>query len=592
MEIRISILKTMMYVLFLGIIFRMGYLQLHQSDRYLRQSEDNRLRVNEINPVRGLIYDRKGRILVENTASYSIVARPRSILNSPESVSLLRAIFSEDTTNGWEDAARKYIDRRPEIRLKRDISFAGLAATEANKYFLPGIDIRVESKRLYPYRSATHIIGYLGEISASELEQYQGFRTGDIMGKKGIEKSYNLQLFGQRGCQVVEVDVAGRTVRSCTEADNYMPINGCDIHLTIDLELQMLAEQLMSGLQGAVVAMDPNNGDILAMASAPDYDPSIFSGLIEQEQWEILLNHPGKSLLNRCIQGTYPPGSTIKMAILAAALEEKVVTPNNVIFCPGGMQMGNRYFNCWKEGGHGNISAVKAIEQSCDTYFYNMGLELGMDKMAEYLRKFRFGVQTGIDLENENLGLVPDSLYMNRRYGSGKWSRGHLLNTSIGQGDLLVTPLQLAVFCSAIANGGYLVQPHLLKGMVYHEPDQWEGYKPTKKKIDGISSETFDILKRGMLRVVQGEFGTAHWLYDPRINAAGKTGTSQNPHGEDHALFIGFAPFEKPAIAVCVVVEHGEHGSTAAAPIVMKLMRLYLQIEELKQPSQAAKIVG
>ena len=592
MEFRIKILRILAIVLLGGILIRLGYLQLYQGERYLRQSEDNRLRVVDTNPVRGLIYDRRGRIIVENTPSYSIVSAPVSILNNPQTLALMREIFNEGEDNDWETTARKYIDSRPEIKLKRDIEFASLAAVEANGYFLPGISVKVESKRLYPYRTAVHIIGYLGEISLSELFQYKGFTAGDIVGKKGIEKSYNTQLFGRRGCYVVEVNASGQAIRRIQGGDNIPSVNGSNIHLTIDLELQMLAEELLAGKQGALVAIDPNNGDILAMASAPDYDPVVFSGVISREDWESLINHPGKPLLNRCIQGTYPPGSTIKMAILAAALEEGLTTPERRIFCPGHMQLGKRTFGCWKEGGHGQVNLLMSIEQSCDVYFYQLGLDLGIDKMAEYLKKFGFGAATGIDIENELNGLVPDSSYMNRCYGEGKWTKGHLLNIAIGQGDLLATPLQLVVYCAAFANGGKIVVPHLLKGIVYHNPDKWKGYKPSYDKIEGVSAMTFDLIRRGMYDVVQGEHGTAFWLMNPDFTVAGKTGTAQNPQGDDHAFFIGFAPYDNPVIAVCAVVEHGEHGSTTAAPMVMRIIERYLQYEIPGERSISNKTVG
>ena len=579
-------------ILFGGIFIRIGYLQLYQGDRYLKQSEDNRLKVVDLSPVRGLIFDRLGRIIVENTPSYSIVSAPTNILDNPQTMFRLRKIFREPDDNGWENSARKFIDKRPEIKLKRDIEFASLAAVETNRYFLPGISVKVESKRFYPYHTAVHIIGYLGEISSSELSLFKGSRAGDIVGKKGIEKSYNQQLFGQRGYEIVEVNACGHEIRGVQGRDNLPPMNGSDIHLTIDLELQMLAEDLLSGKQGAVVAIDPNNGDILAMASAPDYNPEVFAGVIRKDDWESLVQNPGKPLLNRCIQGTYPPGSITKMVILAAALEEELVTPQRKIFCPGYMQLGRRTFRCWKEGGHGSVDALKAIEQSCDVYFYQLGLELGINKMAEYLNNFGFGVNSGVDIENESAGLVPDSSYMNRRYGEGKWTRGHLLNIAIGQGDLLVTPLQLAVYCAALANGGKIVVPHLLKGMVYHNPDKWKGYKPSFHKIEGVSARTLDILRQGMLNVVAAEHGTASWLKNPNLAVAGKTGTAQNPHGEDHALFIGFAPYENPVIAVCAIVEYGEHGSTTAAPIVMKIIKRYLRDKIPDERSMSDKTVG
>lgn len=592
MEWRIKILKAAMVVLFAALLLRVGYIQLHLGERYMRQSEENRLRVKDIDPLRGLIFDRKGRIMVENRPGYTIVGTPSAVLKNPQTLSKLRDAFCEPEDNGWETLAAKRLNKQAEIRLKRDIEFAQLAAVEASMLFLPGIEVKVESKRHYSQRTAAHILGYLGEISSGELSSYKGFLAGDIVGKYGVEKIYNSLLFGQRGFHVIEVDAAGNKIRDVRGIKDIPAVNGSDIYLTIDLDLQRLAEELLEDKSGAVVALDPSNGDILAMVSAPDYDPEVFSGMVRPEDWNMLVNHPGKPLLNRAVQGTYPPGSTVKMAILAAALQEGVITTEQTFHCPGYYQLGERNFKCWREAGHGHIKALPAIEQSCDVYFYNLGLMLGIDKMAEYLRNFGFGAPTGIDIEGEASGLVPDSAYKNRRWGEGKWTRGHLLNTAIGQGDVLVTPLQLAVFCAALANGGYLPEPHLLKGTVYRNPDYWKSWKPSMRKVEGVSPEAFDILRRGMNLVVQGEHGTAHWLMNPNLEIAGKTGTAQNPHGEDHAWFIGFAPFEDPVIAVCALVEHGEHGSTSAAPIVMKIIHRYLQLEKPKKPPSVIRTVG
>ena len=565
---------------------------MYLGNKYLQQSEKNRLRVEEEDPIRGFIYDRKGRLLVENAPSYIITSSPANVLQNAETLALLREIFYDEEDYGWEDYARKNYTRQREIKLKRDIEFASLAKVEANKLFLNGIDIKVEPKRRYPYRTATHILGYLGEISSEELSSFKGFQPGDIVGKKGVEKAYNSLLFGTKGYTVYEVDVQGNKITMAASVPSVKPLHGSDIYLTIDLELQSLAEELLKDQVGAVVAIDPKNGDIFAIASSPDYNPEYFSGVVEPAHWNELVSDTSKPLLNRTIQGTYPPGSVTKMAILAAALEEGVVTTKERITCGGFLQLGRRPFKCWNEGGHGSVNAQQAIERSCDVYFYQMGLRLGIDKMAEYLRRFGLGKSTGIDIENEMPGLVPDSSYMDKRYGANKWTRGHLLNTAIGQGDILVTPLQLACYCAGLANRGKIPVPHLFRGVLYHNPDKWEAHESSFRSINGISTNTWDLIVAGMYDVVQGEKGTAHWLNDPKIQIAGKTGTSQNPHGEDHAWFIGFGPFENPQIAVCALVEHGEHGSTSAAPIVFKIIKRYLQLSSQKTPPVRAKAVG
>lgn len=594
MGYRAKILKIVYPILFLAVLARLGYLQLNLGKKYLIQAEENHLRVIDVDPARGFIFDRKGRLLVANDPSYSIVSEPQNLLKNPAAVTELRRIFNESSQSNWENQARKNINRAGELKLRRDVDFATLAAVESNRLFLPGIDVKIESKRSYPYKTAIHILGYLGEINQNELQAYGNFQPGDIVGKRGIERTYNSLLFGQKGYKAVVVDASGNRLSDTKGVKAVEPMNGNDIYLTIDLDLQILAEDLLTGESGAVVAMDPNTGEILAMASAPDYNPEFFSGVLKQENWESLLNNPKKPLLNRCIQGTYPPGSVIKMAILAAGLEEKVISPETRVTCHGFMQFGNRPFKCWKwkDGGHGSVNALQAIEQSCDVYFYQLGIKLGITRISKYLKKFGFGSITSSDIEGELKALVPDSSYMDKRYGVRGWTKGQLMNIAIGQGDLLVTPLQLAVYCATLANRGKMPTAHLFKGVLYHNPDKWEGYSPALKPVEGISQSTYDILLQGMYEVVQGSRGTAHWLMDKEIQVAGKTGTAQNPHGDDHAWFIGYAPIDKPQIVVCALVEFGEHGSSAAAPIVMKLIKQYLVISNPKALPLSAKAVG
>lgn len=590
---RLILVKAAMVLLFTGLLVRIGYLQLYLGEKYNRQSSENRLRVEEIDPVRGLIYDRKGRLLVENRPGYTVMGIVSALSNNSNTFQKLDSILDGGNIVDWRSLIEKKSNRRPEIRLKRDIKFNQLAAIEASMIFLPGINVKVESQRYYPYQTATHILGYPGEISLNELEAFKGFQAGDIVGKKGIERSLNSLLFGQRGFKVIEVDAVGNKIREVEGLkDNIPSVNGNDVYLTIDLDIQRYAEQLLDGKNGAIVAIDPTNGDILAMASTPSYDPAIFTGVLHPEEWNDVINNPDKPLLNRAIQGTYPPGSAIKMAILAAGIEEGIVTENEKIVCPGYLMVGNRPFKCWNQSGHGAVNARQAVERSCDVYFYTLGLELGIDRMAKYLRAFGFGSSTGIDIDGENSGLIPDSDYMNRRFGKGNWTLGNLSNIAIGQGDVLVTPLQLATFCAALANSGYLVKPHIFRGTVNRNPDYWIGNQPELKKIEGISEKTMNLIREGMFLVVQGEHGTAKWLANPNVQIAGKTGTAQNPHGEDHALFIGFAPYDNPTIAVSAIVEHGEHGSSMAAPIVVKIIQKYLQLSGIEKTPAGIRTVG
>jgi len=592
MENRIKILKIVVLLLFTGLICRIGYLQLYQGQKYFRQSEANRLRLEECDPVRGAIYDRKGRLLVDNSPCYTIVTTPANIIKNPRIIDLLKQVFNEPDNREWEETARKNLTRSPELKLKRDVEFADLAAFETNRLFLPGVEVKIETKRRYPQKIAAHAFGYLGEISQSELVSFKNFLPGDIVGKKGLEKAYNAELFGEKGYAVYEVDAVGNKLAEAADVRGIDPVNGSDLYLTLDLDLQLYAEELLGERNGSIVAIDPRNGEILVLASNPGYDPEDFSGVLDNDTWQDMLNDPDKPLLNRALQGVYPPGSVIKMAIMAGALEEKLVTPGEKVTCIGFLQMGNRPFKCWNKKGHGRISSVNALEQSCDVYFYHMGLRLGVDGLSKYYRKFGLGSPTGIDIEGEASGLVPDSTYMNRRYGPRGWTKGHIMNISIGQGDLLVTPLQLACYCAGLANRGKIPKPHLIKGILHHEPDKWEDIPTTFKNIEGISPQTWDIIMQGMYEVLQGPRGTAHWLMDRDIEIGGKTGTAQNPHGDDHAWFIGFAPFDDPQIAICALVEHGEHGSSAAAPIVVKIIQRLLKPSKVDDQPMVFKPVG
>jgi penicillin-binding protein 2 len=425
-------------------------------------------------------------------------------------------------------------------------------------------------------------LGYIAEISEEEKKRFPNREAGDIVGKSGIERAYEDLLAGRKGYHYLIVNAVGQITGELV--DKYIPPqrNG-NLYLTIDLELQILAEELLEGKRGAAVALDPNNGEILAIASTPKYDPEVFTGVLRSEDWQQLQTDPDVPLLHRAIQSGYPPASTFKMVTLTAALEEGFITEDYEDNCTGSYKFG-RIYHCFKSDGHGKLTPVQAIEQSCDSFFYRLGHALGVDKLGHYMRIYRFGSLTGIDLENETEGIAPDSAYLDRRYGAGEWSPGLALNIAIGQGEILATPLQLAHYCGILATGGLKAVPHLFLEM-HLEDEESIQFQRRVSQVD-LKPETFELLRNGMRRVIGGEDGTAKWLEDPNWHMAGKTGTAQNPHGEDHALFIGFAPFENPVIAVAVVVENVGFGSTHAAPIAIKLMRRYLKIMQIPESVQ------
>jgi len=562
----------------LVLVFRLARLQLIQADQYLRQSQTNRVRVVEKPPLRGLMLDRHERLLVDNYPSYTLMAVPRVVRQNPEMRDTLLAITGLDSVE-----FEKRLNKIPgnwytPVRMLRDVSFEMMAAIEERRARIPGVHFRVEVKRAYPNPIASHTLGHIGELLDHRVKEYPGYQEGDIVGLAGLEQRWNQLLTGQRGYDYLEVDAKGRVIGPIPGMDDQLPSPGSDLVLTLDYELQELAEQLLDSTAGSAVAIEPATGEVLVLASVPDYPPETFADALLPQEWKALQDDPQKPLLHRAIQGMYPPGSTFKMAVLAAGLESGTISTRWETVCNGGYQLGRRFFKCWNHAGHGEVSHRLSIESSCDVYYYLIGRQMGIDVFHEYTSRFPFGRVLGIDLPHEKAGILPSKEYLDKQYGGG-WTDGHLFNISIGQGDVLVTPLQAATYAASLANGGWWIDPHMVKYTKdddrYLEPDL-----PLERHETGLSKRVIGIVRDDMLAVTEGARGTASWLYDPRLQVAGKTGTSQNPHGEDHALFVAFAPFEDPQIAVAVVVEHGEHGSTAAAPIAYKLIRQYLGLDE------------
>ncbi len=564
---------TVVFVAIYALIgFRLFAMQVINRPNFLKKSEANRIRVEAIEPSRGGIFDHDGNLLVENRPSYTVFARPWTIKKNPATISLLSQYLEIPAKTLRERIGKRGWYSFSPIPVQHDIEFPVIAALEVRRVNFPGVEFGLEAKRAYPLPEAVHLLGYVGERSKNEDNQTQG-RFG-LVGKHGMEVIYEEWLGGKAGVRYVQVDVSGKTLGAAPNMPSIPAENGGDVYLNIDGDLQRLAYELMDGRVGAVVAIRPDDGGILTLLSLPDYDPSIFSGVMSQETWKDISTDPGHPLLNRALQGQYPPGSTFKMVNLAAGIEEGLVNDRTTYICNGGLQIGNRFFSCWRKGGHGVVDQKKSIKESCDVFYYNVGMDLGADRMADYARRFGFGSVTGVDFDVEKSGIAPDSKYLDIRYGKGQWTRGQEANISIGQGDVLVTPIQLAVFTAAIGTG-YVVKPRIADRLVNKSTGETQYIHPSKSKLD-ISESTRLKLKENMRSVVNEAHGTAYWLRRWDMVFSGKTGTAQNPHGEDHALFVGFAPFDEPKIAVAVVVENGEHGSTAAAPIVCKMMEEYL----------------
>ena len=582
------------------LLLRFIYLQIIKGEEFRILSEKNAVRLTGIKAPRGLILDRNKKLLVDNRPSFNL----KIMLEDAGDVNETVAKVSQMMDIPFEDLMKKISDAgqgafyKPVV-LQDDISRDHLAIIEAHKFDLPGVFIDIEPTRHYIYkRTASHLLGYLGEVNNDELlsGKYPNVKTGDSIGRYGVEKSFETYLQGKRGGRQIEVDANGRTIKGLKKVE---PITGLDLKLTIDLDLQQTAEKMLEDKHGAVVALDPNTGDVLVMASAPSFDQNDFVGGINSKKWKALMSDRGKPMTNKAIQGEYPPASTYKIITSIAALEEKVIDIHTTTFCPGFFKYGNRVYRCWNKNGHGNVSVMEAITQSCDVFYYQAGDKVGVDALAKYAMGCGFNKKTGILLEDERKGLIPTSSWKKKRFNE-PWHRGETLSIAIGQGYDLVTPLQMAVFIAAVGNGGTLYRPRIVSAI---EGSQGNLIKEIPIEVTGklpAGKKTLEIVQKGLLDVVETDRGTAKRIRLKHVKIAGKTGTAQvfsvksgdklktehlDFYLRDHAWFICYAPAENPVIAVSVLIEHGAHGSTAAAPIAAALIGQYINdpsVEEIE----------
>lgn len=570
--------------LFIILVARLAYLQIFSWDTYYRESERNRVRDVVIEAPRGLLLDRNGEIMVDNRPAYSVSVIPYEFLESRSATSLLASILNESSVELVKAVRKEKIGNFSAVKVKRHIDFSVLSSIEEYRLDLPGVFYAVDSKRYYPAGiRAPHLFGYLSEITRDELSQVEDreYRMGDLIGKNGIEIIYEPYLRGQSGVKYIEVDVLGREVRELPELAGSSPQSGKNLYMTIDADVQRYLEKAMEGKRGAAVVLDPSNGEVLAIMSKPDYDPEIFSNPLTPEIWSALINNEEHPLYNRACQSLYPPGSIYKLVLAAAGLETGLIDLEETVTCYGSYRLGRRQFKCWKEKGHGEVNLLDAIQQSCNVYFYKKGLDVGLANWSKFSRFFRFGSKTGIDLPNEGSGLVPDAVYFDAKYGVKKWTRGLTLNLAVGQGELLTTPLQMAYFAMIVGNEGTAFRPHLVRKI--EDPNTGESIEPgrERRQIVGISKSTYRTIKQGMYLVVNGPHGTGRASWVRGLNVCGKTGTAQNPHGNSHAWFIGFAPKDNPKIAFCVMVENGGGGGAVAAPIARGILTTYFRDNQL-----------
>ncbi|MDI6767740.1 MAG: penicillin-binding protein 2 [Bacteroidota bacterium] len=567
---------TAIGIVFFVFLARLIQLQVLYADVYGKKSEENSIRQIARTPIRGLMFDLNGTLIVDNGPAYSITITPAEFRMS--GLTLLSNILRTDTQiikEKFEKGIR--YNRFTPTKIKRDIDFKTLSLIEENKDRLPGVDYQIESKRFYPTKSkATHLYGYTKEISDQQLlEMGNEYRPGDNIGATGLEAAYERYLRGQKGFELITVNALGQIMGDYNEGKNNIPVReGSDLFLSLDAKLQALAESLLSDKRGAVVALDPNNGGLLALVSKPDYDLTTFGTVTPLDAWKELNTDESKPLFNRATLTRYPPGSTFKMVLAAAALEEGVINQNWRVNCTGAFRFGNKVFSDLHI--HGSTNVVEAIQKSCNVFFYQLMLKTGFERWTRYGREFGFGNPTGLDILEENPGLLPSEEYYDRIYGKGKWTQGYLISLGIGQGEVGVSPLQMAGYAAAIANRGYYHTPHAVLRIRDKESGKLQIVPTETRKLD-ISPWVWDVLQEGMYRCVNEIGGTGQASKVKSVSVCGKTGTAQNPHGKkDHAWFIGFAPRENPKIAICVLIENVGFGGAFAAPIAGLCIEQYI----------------
>jgi len=571
------------------LVLRLWYLQIIKGEELLKRSENNRIRIREVKAMRGIILDARGVVLVENRPSYDVVIFPEDVKDLKGLVEKLENLYAKVGLTFPMDYETILENRRPftPLRVDRNVSREKLALVETHSLDLPGVGIDVMPVREYYYgESMAHVIGYIGEVSREELEREKsaGYKSGDFIGKFGLEKALDRYIRGKPGGEQVEVNVVGRKVKTLGRVE---PVQGYRVVLTIDSQVQKAAWAAMEGKAGAVVALDPRDGSVLALVSRPGFDPNLFNRGVSADVWEKISSNPLHPMENRAIAGQYPPGSTYKLIVAAAALEEGLITPETSFNCPGSFEMGTRTFRCWRKHGHGRVSLHRAIVESCDVYFYHVGRLLGVDRLAQYAQAFGLGARTGVAMAGERRGLIPTRDWKLARFGV-PWQPGETISIAIGQGYNTVTPLQLANAYAAVANNGEFFTPRVVQRIETDDGEIIEEFRPEKKAVLPVSRENVQLLKRALWGVVNEPGGTGGQARVAGRDVCGKTGTAQvigMAEGDDgsaypyeyrdHALFVSFAPRDNPEIVVAVVAEHSGHGGSAAAPVARKVLEAY-----------------
>ncbi len=594
---RLTAMQVGLGVLFFVLVVSFWAIQVLQHDKFLEEAENNHTREIPLRAPRGAMFDRHGKVLVENREALNISLVREQAHNLDSSMRMLAAVTGLEERYVRDIVERgRALPRYQPIRVVADATMPQIASVAARKHELGDVLLERVPTRAYPRDFAAHLFGYVGEVSGKQLEQpaFERVKPGSLIGQAGVEATYNNLLMGQDGVRVVTVNSVGREVREL-QAARVEPTEGRRVQLTIDADVQRAAEEgfRIAGYNGSAVMLDPRNGEILALASVPTFDPNDFASGINAKTWGQLLNDPLKPLQNRALQGRYAPGSVFKIAVAVAGLEEGVITPDFHAFCGGGATFYGRFFKCHTGGPHGSISLRNAIEKSCNVYFYTVGNMLGVDRMHKWASALGLGELSGIDLPSEIQGIMPSTEWKRQKYNE-KWYAGETISVSIGQGQVTVTPISLAVMAMTVGNGGTRYQPHLVRAIDDGNGQGWQPYPaPKPRSVAHFKQSTIDAVHDGLYMVVN-EHGTAGRARIVGRDVAGKTGTAQviSNQGKaraaksgrdlrDHGFFVFFAPAKNPEVAGVVFAEHSEHGSNAA-PIAKYMIETYFAKKEGK----------
>ncbi|MCX6158323.1 MAG: penicillin-binding protein 2 [Ignavibacteriae bacterium] len=574
-DYKLYIIFAVIFLAAISIGGRLVQLQIVEQKEYGSASDKNSIKKITESPARGLMLDRMGKVVVDNRPSYTLTITPFQFnKNLTEEIAALVGIEADDLRSELSKA--KGTNRFNPVKIKRDLDFKTVAFIEENRDRLRGVSYQVESLRSYPVKyRASHIFGYNSEISEKQLsESTENFyRQGDLVGTTGLEKYYEKQLRGEKGSKLISVDVNGKEVGAYNEGKNDIKsVNGSDLHTSLDSDLQEYAEKLLGKRRGAIIAVDPRTGEILCMVSKPDFDLNVFSGTPDTKEIAKLFNDVDKPVFNRVTQTRYPPGSTWKMMMALAGLGSGKITTTSTISCGGSYTFGNRTYE--DHGSYGSIGISRALEVSSNVFFYKMGVMLGIKDYHDYSEMFGFGNRTGIDLPSETRGLLPSEDYFNKVYGVNKWGQGLMVSLGIGQGELGVSPVQMVGYVSAICMNGQYNVPHIVRETYNSTTDLKTLVELKNHKID-FPQKYFDVVKKGMYLVVNGS-GTAKNVKNSEYVLSGKTGTAQTTKGNNHSWFVGFAPYDEPKIAICVLGENAGWGAQFAAPIAAAIMVRFL----------------